>query len=205
MKILTKCYHSTTEPNHTDHIIPMKTNNIILLIALLALMALTRTEYPGISFIIPDASWAVFMLAGFFLSKPLFFAIFALTAWGIDLYAFRTDLAAAYCLTPGYASLVLTWMALWFGGWLVNAQMKNAVLRLTLITLPTVIVAFVLSNMGYYLFSSYGETMTLAAYSQAVLKYLPMYLASTAAYVALVGSLATALNSLTVHRASQQA
>ena len=124
------------------------TRTLLTLAGLLALMALTRTEYPGLSVILPDASWAVFLLAGFFLRQARYFVIFALAAWGLDIYAFRHDLAA-------------------------------------------VVLAFVISNLGYFLYSVYGESMSLVQYSLAVAKYLPMYLATTAAYTGLLSALAT--------------
>ncbi len=180
----------------------MNSKHLLVLGALMGLMLLTRTEH-GTALIIPDASWAVFILAGFLLSKARYFVVLALTAWSIDLFAFRTDLSAAYCLTPGYFSLVFTWMVLWFGGWLVQRYARSqAAFYLVLTTLPTVLVAFVISNLGYYLYSSWGQELTLAEYSLRVVQYLPMYLASTTAYVALFGGLATLLNGRRIQQLS---
>lgn len=189
MKPLIRWYHAAHTDNHNNtNTGVMNRSNLIIFIGLLALMALTRTEYPGFNVIIPDASWAVFLLAGFFLRQARYFVVFSLAAWGLDIYAFRADLAAAYCFTPGYIALVFTWMALWFGGRLVNADSTRAPLLLTAIALPTALVAFVISNVGYYLYSVYGETMTAMEYSIAVAKYLPWYEATTTAYTALISA-----------------
>lgn len=204
MKAGFRWYHAahTEQPRNTD-VLPMNRRNLILFIGLLALMALTRTEYPGFTVIIPDASWAVFLLAGFFLRQARYFVVLAMAAWGLDIYAFRHDLAAAHCFTPGYAALVVTWMALWFGGQLVSRDNSRAPLWLTLVSLPAVLVAFVISNLGYYLFSTYGETIGLAQYSLAVLKYLPLFLATTAAYTGLLSALVAGLDRLQQLRLAQ--
>lgn len=203
MKPLIRWYHAAHTDNHNTNTSVMNRSNLIIFIGLLALMALTRTEYPGFSVIIPDASWAVFLLAGFFLRQARYFIVFALAAWGLDIYAFRTDLAAAYCFTPGYIALVFTWMALWFGGRLVNTDSPRAPLLLTAIALPTAFVAFVISNLGYYLYSVYGETMTAVEYSIAVAKYLPWYEATTVAYTGLISASAWGVRQLQQLRPAQ--
>jgi len=204
MKPSLRWYHAAQTDNHNNtNTRVMNRSNFMIFIGLLALMALTRTEYPDFSVIIPDASWAVFLLAGFFLRQARYFIIFALAAWGLDIFAFRADLAAAYCFTPGYIALVFTWMALWFGGRLVNADSARAPLLLTAVALPTAFVAFVISNLGYYLYSVYGETMTAMEYSIAIAKYLPWFEATTAAYASLVSASIWGVRQLQQQRLSQ--
>ena len=103
----------------------------------------------------PDASWGIFFLAGFWLrgsarwAFPLLIAeavlvdFFVITGAGLDFWTH-------YCVSPAYWTMPVYFGALWFGGsWLARHQSG-----LNLSTLSLAAVALVVSEMLAYLVSN---------------------------------------------------
>ena len=59
----------------------------LIVISLVALMATTRFYHFGTTLHLPDASLAIFILAGFFIRSPRFLAALLVLAGGIDYLA----------------------------------------------------------------------------------------------------------------------
>ena len=142
---------------------------------------------------IPDASWGVFFLAGFWLrgsarwAFPLLMAeavlvdFFAITSQGLSFWSH-------YCVSPGYWFLLPSYFALWMGGsWLARHQ---AGLRAS--TLGMAAIALLMSEAACYLLSNgsfYWLSPTTAAarsldgwFANLGDWYLP-FLGTTALYV----------------------
>jgi hypothetical protein len=161
---------------------------IFLLLALV--MAATRLHHFSA---LPDASWGIFFLAGFWLRSsarwafPLLIAeavlvdFFVITGAGLDFWTH-------YCVSPAYWTMPVYFGALWFGGsWLGRHQSG-----LNLSTLSLAAVALVVSEMTAYLISN-GSFYWLSAgvplprssanwFANLGDWYLP-FLATTALYV----------------------
>ena len=89
------------------------------LFALLALsMAATRFTHGGAPWLPPDASWAVFFLGGFYLTRQWRWAlgILLIEAVGVDCLAIQHYGISNYCVTLAYWFLVPAYSALWLGG-----------------------------------------------------------------------------------------
>lgn len=123
---------------------------IFLLLALV--MAATRLHHFSA---LPDASWGILFLAGFWLrgsahwAFPLLIAeavlvdFFVITGAGLDFWTH-------YCVSPAYWTMPVYFGALWFGGsWLARHQSG-----LNLSTLSLAAVALVISEMTAYLISN---------------------------------------------------
>lgn len=162
---------------------------LIALGALAALMLTTRTDFFVLGTLVPDASWSVFLLGGFYLARLRYFAALAVLAWVIDLAVVSQTPAAGYCLSPAYMALVASWMLLWSAGHLAQKTMNSATsLRLPLaggLVLMAVSAAFALSNAGFYAWSGYFSEMSLAEYVSRVSQYFAFYLATSSIYFAL--------------------
>jgi hypothetical protein len=161
---------------------------IFLLLAVV--MAATRLHHFSA---LPDASWGIFFLAGFWLrgsarwAFPLLIAeavlvdFFVITGAGLDFWTH-------YCVSPAYWTMPVYFGALWFGGsWLGRHQSG-----LNLSTLSLAAVALVVSEMTAYLISN-GSFYWLSAgvplprssanwFANLGDWYLP-FLATTALYV----------------------
>jgi hypothetical protein len=156
-----------------------------LLLALL--MAATRIHHFGVGTIAPDASTAVFFLAGLMLASPLWFVLFAALAVGLDGVALGFIGVADACMTPGYWLLFAGYLALWYAGRLGRSVEKLDLVqgpKLLLLVAGGTLLFFVLSNAGYYFGGGFDQSMGAAEYISRVQRYFPMYLSSTLAYSA---------------------
>ena len=75
-------------------------------LALAGLMALTRGQHLGALGFAPDASWAVFFLAGVYLEPLWALPALMLLAFFLDLAAVTWGGVDGFCLTPAYLALV---------------------------------------------------------------------------------------------------
>jgi hypothetical protein len=154
---------------------------------LAVLMAATRIHHFGVGTIAPDASTAVFFLAGLLLANPLWFVLFSLEAIALDAVALGVMGVADACMTIGYWLLFAGYGALWYAGRLARATERLDLLqagKLLIFAAIGVAVFFVLSNVGYYYGGGFNESMGAAEYASRVSRYFPMYLTSTVLYVA---------------------
>ena len=93
------------------------TKQQFVLLALFALlMAATRFHHFGSALFLPDASLAVFFLAGFYLSGVMALAVLLLEAGLIDYLAITMGGVSDWCVTPAYWFLIPTYACLWCGG-----------------------------------------------------------------------------------------
>ena len=129
-----------------------QTHRIGIFLMLALVMAATRLHHFST---LPDASWGVFFLAGFWLrgsarwAFPLLIAeavlvdFFVITGAGLDFWTH-------YCVSPAYWTMPAYLGALWFGGsWLARHQSG-----LRLPTLGLAAVALVVSETVCYLISN---------------------------------------------------
>jgi hypothetical protein len=168
----------------------------LVVLALVALMVLTRFGHFGELSRLPDASWAVFFLGGLLLRDARVFAAFFGLAWLIDLGSFASG-TPVDCFSFAYLFLVPAYGALWFAGrraasWLQAAGAPvgeswrpAAVVALSFAIVAGVTAAFVVSNAGFWAYGSGFSPMGAAEYASRVAGYLPGYLLATSIYVAL--------------------
>jgi hypothetical protein len=155
----------------------------LIALALLALMASTRFYHFGTALHLPDASLAVFLLAGFFVRSPRLLAALLLLAGGIDYLAITQFGVSDYCVTPAYGFLAPIYALLWATGrYAAQAYSRNGVM-LAAWAFGSVSVAFVLSNATFFAFSGRYADLGAAAYAQEVAQYYLPYLTSAAMYL----------------------
>ncbi|MEQ1558627.1 MAG: hypothetical protein ABL933_06750 [Methyloglobulus sp.] len=161
--------------------------NIQLLpIALMAVMALTRLDHFGSAISLPDASLAVFFLAGMGLSGLWLFALLLLEAGIIDFVAISQFSVSDFCISPAYGFLIPTYAVMWFAGRYAKAfaalHIIDAVKTVGLAVIATT-GAFVISNGSFYLMSGRFGELSLTQYFNQLAQYLPPYLSSALIYI----------------------
>jgi hypothetical protein len=133
--------------------------SLLIAAAMAFFMLLTRGSHVLTQFSLPDASLALFLLAGLWLgvsikSRLAWFAGFFALATFIDFGAAALDPAQGFCLTDGYWGLIPSYAAMWLGGvWLSRQRDAFNIVPYTLVSLGTTFIAFVISTQTYYLFS----------------------------------------------------
>ncbi|MES1981491.1 MAG: hypothetical protein V4443_03340 [Pseudomonadota bacterium] len=167
------------------------TQTITIFASLAVLMAATRYNHFGSSVTLPDASLAVFLLAGFFLARSRAalpaFVLLLLEAGAVDYYATEFQGVSSWCFSPAYWFLIPTYASLWLGGrWFAARQRKSwASLALFsgVVWLATT-VAFVISNVSFYMFSGRYDVLSLTEYTAHIMQYYPSYMGSSLMYIA---------------------
>lgn len=184
-----------------------KQTGIIALLVLL--MVVTRYNHFGSSMSLPDATLAIFLLAGATLARnrlslPVF-VLLILEAGGIDYYATRMAGVSDWCITPAYWFLIPTYAIMWFAGYWLAAHLKNSwrgVILFGGVSWLATTIAFLLSNTSFFLLSGYFGEMNIAEYAARVSQYYPPYLIGSLMYLALASVIYISLTSLSKSRAS---
>ncbi|TBR09034.1 MAG: hypothetical protein EPO46_09610 [Lysobacter sp.] len=164
---------------------------LLILSVLAALMAATRINHFAP---VPDASWAVFFIGGFYLSSWTRWAFPALMALAIAVdYAVITGSGQSfwqhYCVSPAYWCLIPAYFAMWAGGgWLRRRDVAMDLRSLGLLASSFVVAVCVtqlISQGSFYWLSASVAEPTLAGWWKNYSDWLPSYMASAAQYVGL--------------------
>ncbi len=172
---------------------------LIVLALLMLTLAATRLHHFAA---IPDASWAVFFVAGFHLRAwsrwafPLLMALAVLVdAWVIN--AMGLDFWQHYCVSPGYWLLLPAYFSLWAGGLLLGRNYHGAhwstLGRGALLLVASVALCHLLAQGGFYWTTRNVAEPTVAGWAQNYAQWFGPYLRTTAIYVALAAALQLAV------------
>ena len=156
--------------------------------ALALLMAATRSHHFATPTALPDASWAVFFLAGAWLASPRWFVALLALAVGIDAYAVGVAGVPGYCVTPAYAALLPSYLLLWVAGRGVASRQASVpadVARWALALCASAALAELCASGAFYAFGGRFGAPTLAGFLQRELVFFPPMLGAMALYVAL--------------------
>lgn len=174
----------------------------IVILLLTVAMAATRIEHFGINRIAPDASTAVFFLAGLLIGNPLWLVAFLAEALALDVTAIKAVGVGPVCVTFGYVMMIPAYAALWFVPRTLRADFKPGILgfaKLALACVAGLAAFFALSNIGYYFGGGFSTSLGFAEFARRIVQYFPYYLVSTLVYSA-VGVAITAAAYLGGHR-----
>jgi len=165
---------------------------------LMLILILTRSGHFGSSFKLPDTSWAMFWLSGALSLRWWWPALMMVAAALIDYFVISNGVSS-YCVTPAYPFLIPAYLSLCVTGrWAAHSLNGDArsLLRVAVSILNGVTLAFIISNVGFYLFAGYFSKMTAWQYFKAVSQYWSGYLAHASLYIAtalLIRSIVSAL------------
>ncbi|WP_369940147.1 hypothetical protein [Xanthomonas medicagonis] len=171
------------------------THRLPVLLLLVSLLAATRINHFGA---IPDASWAVFFIGGFYLrgwtrwAFPLLMGLAVL----IDYLVIRgqgLDFWQHYCVSPAYWCLIPAYLALWTGGALAALGYRGADWRALRSTAGNFVVAVALCHLiaqgSFYWISRSVPNPTVAGWWQNYGDWLLPYMGSAALYVGLAAAI----------------
>jgi hypothetical protein len=165
-------------------VLDSRKERVVILLLTIA-MAVTRIEHFGIGRVLPDASTAIFFLAGLLIGNPLWLAAFLAEALALDITAIKAVGVDPACVTFGYFMLIPAYAALWFAPRALRADFRPGIFGFAKLALAGVLglaAFFALSNIGYYYGGGYSVSLGFAEYARRVAAYFPYYLESTLAY-----------------------
>ena len=163
--------------------------NIKTALPLVALMGATRMHHFGDAFSLPDASLAVFFLAGLFSSSRAFFVALLVEAALLDYVAISQFNVSDFCISPAYAFLIPTYFAMWFAGRLSAnfKSMQDSEFTLSIPAMATLFIAtssaYLISNSSFYWLSDNVLQRDFSKYVEQLSHYYAPYLGYAVMYV----------------------
>ena len=165
------------------------------ILALLAVaVAATRLNHFAA---IPDASWAVFFVGGFYLRSwtrwafPALMALAVVVDW-LVIRAQGLSFWQHYCVSPAYWCLVPAYFTLWAGGTWLRRQSPAANARslglLAASVLASVAACHLIAQGSFYWIGSSVAEPTLAGWWKNYSDWLLPYLGTTALYVGIAAA-----------------
>lgn len=171
------------------------------MIVLMLLMAATRFHHFGSSVSLPDASVAVFFLAGFW-SGGLFGLVTLLIEAGlIDYFAITQFGVSDYCISPAYVFLIPTYAVVWYTGrYCAHMSYSNKLnwMKSLGLMVGSVSIAFFISNGSFFMLSENITDRSWDIYASGVVRYYPQYVGYSIFYVSLFIGLQQVIQSMVV-------
>lgn len=160
------------------------------ILAVLALvMAVTRLHHFNA---VPDASWAVFFVAGFYLRRWTAWAFPALMLLSVAvdyavISASGLDFMKHYCVSIGYWALIPAHFAMWAGGALMNnvtaRPVSQRLAALVVSVVVSVVVCHAFAQGGFYWLSPAVSRPDFAGWFKNYTDWLLPYMGVAAAYI----------------------
>ena len=153
-----------------------KSHQLLIGLVLVALMVVTRGHHFASINHLPSASWAVFFLAGVYLSPVWAFVGLLALAGGLDLAAVTWGGVSNFCVSPAYPFLLPAYGSLWLAGrWFAKhySFSLQALPRLAGSLLGGAALAEIFSSGGFYFFSGRYVAPTFTEFGARLAKYFP--------------------------------
>ncbi len=155
-------------------------------LALALCMVATRSHHFATALHLPDASWAVFFLVGFYLRPVWMFPVLITLAGVTDYVAIAGFGVSDFCVSPAYGLLLPAYGALWLAGRWYAGRHRFALSTLIPLAGSVVIgaaVCEIISSGGFYFFSGRFAETSLAELGLRLAKYFPPSLESLALWM----------------------
>lgn len=171
------------------------------------LMVMTRGHHFADVNVLPSASWAVFMLAGFYLASKLWFPAFLGLAVVLDLMSVYLGGASNFCVSPAYGFLLPAYGSLWLAGrWYLSKYQFNwsTLVTLTATVVTVTAMAYLFSGGGFYWFSGRYADPAMAEYFSRFVQYYPGNLSKLSFYIAVAAVVHISFRSVNSSQRSNQ-
>ena len=176
-----------------------------ILSLLVLLMAGTRINHFAP---IPDASWAVFFIGGFYLRNwtrwafPLLMGLAVVVDWAV-ISSQGMSFWQHYCVSAAYWMLIPAYFAMWAGGMLLRRYYRSASLKslglLAVSVIGSVALCHLIAQGSFYWISASVAEPSLAGWAKNYSDWLLPYMQSAAMYIG-----AAALVQVVVEATSKQ-
>lgn len=153
---------------------------------LISVMVLTRNHQWTPIFHLPDASLALFFIAGARIAGLRYLILMMCFAFGIDAYAIGWGHVSSYCLSPAYAMLIPTYACMWLlGHWYARKTSSSFHTLPSLLSIGflATLLSELLSSGGFYAFSGRFQNPTLLNFLPRLWQYSPPVILHTLIYL----------------------
>ncbi|AZR23751.1 hypothetical protein NX81_017230 [Xanthomonas vasicola] len=152
-------------------------------------MTATRFHHTSDWLHLPDASMAVFSLGGLALRRHGYFLALLGLSVAIDWAAVSLAGVSDFCITAAYAALPAAYGVLWYAGRTYHARLRADAASLSIAwglgTLAAVL-SFLISNSAFYWWGGCHTDPHWAQYLQCAWQWGPLFVRTTALYLAVV-------------------
>ena len=165
-----------------------KSQQLVIGLLLVALMAFTRGHHFSSINVLPSASLAVFFLAGFYLTGKSIFPILLIEAAALDYAAITWGGVSSFCVSPAYSLLLPAYGTLFLAGQWYSQRYQftwSTLLPLGTSLLSASVISELFSSGGFYAFSGRFAEPTLIEFVPRFIKYYPAQLSNLAFYIAI--------------------
>ncbi|KRG66865.1 membrane protein [Stenotrophomonas terrae] len=176
-----------------------------ILSLLVLLMAGTRINHFAP---VPDASWAVFFIGGFYLRNwtrwafPLLMGLAVVVDWAV-ISSQGMSFWQHYCVSAAYWMLIPAYFAMWAGGMLLRRYYRSASLKslglLAVTVIGSVALCHLIAQGSFYWISASVAEPSFAGWAKNYSDWLLPYMRSAAMYIG-----AAALVQVAVEASSKQ-
>lgn len=163
-----------------------KYSALALAVALSALMWATRGHHFMSVTHLPDASWAIFFLIGFYFRQRVMLPVFLAQAAIVDYLSITHFGVDDYCVTAAYIFLLPAYSALWLAGRWYAAHYRFQVQTLPLFAAAAASGAFLcelISSGSFYFLGGRLAEASLAGFAPRLAQYFPADLGGVALYL----------------------
>lgn len=153
---------------------------------LVVVMLGTRSHHFLTPLHLPDASWAVFFLAGVLLGGLVPLAGLLALAGAVDYLAIQFGGVSAFCVSAAYAALIGAYGALYLaGGAYARLHRRSIHTALPFVGLALVgtAVCEIISSGSFYFLSGRFADPSLATFGERLVRYFPYALEGMALYL----------------------
>ena len=173
-------------------------------LGLMVLMFMTRGHHFASAIHLPEASWAVFFLAGFYVRQSALFAVLLIETVLLDFAAVMFGGVSNFCISPAYVFLIPTYASLWFAGhWYARQYQFNwrTIFPLITVLMIAAILGELFSSGGFYFFSGRFADTSFTELGTRLVKYFPHNLQSLAFYTGIAAVIHILLSLVKNHQA----
>lgn len=163
-----------------------KRNAIILAVILTIVTWVTRGSHTATAAQLPDASWAIFFIVGFYFRQRLVLPLFLAQAALIDYLAITHFGVDDFCVTAAYGFLLPAYSAMWLAGRWYAAHCQFNLRSLPLFAgaaLAGAAVCELISSGSFYFLGGRFADTSVAEFAQRLAQYFPADLAGVALYL----------------------
>lgn len=166
--------------------------------ALALLMVVTRSGHLGTAWSLPDASWAVLYLAGFYFGRQWRWALpFLLcTAAAVDFIVIRDFGVSSYCVTVAYTFMIPAYSMLWWGGAWMRRRYRHEprdLLRCAMSFALAASLCFFVTDGTFYWLGGRVAQPDLAGWWARIVHWYPDFLGVSFIYIGMAAVLHAAL------------